>query len=151
MEQARRRGGAELCHRRLSCTGTTKLLRAQRCYPLKTPLIGGKEGRVIALYRALFDITIGKRLVRFLEYYPSSALDSHRSREDPPWQMVASRWTTSKASGVLLVALANLGRDRSCKQPKGQALFFLVDYGHPEMLSALGAEKLRDVLEGTML
>jgi hypothetical protein len=51
----------------------------------------------------------------------------------------------------LLVTLADLGRDRPCKQPKGQALFFLVDHGHPEMLSALGAEELGDILEGTML
>jgi hypothetical protein len=40
----------------------------------------------------------------------------------------------------MLVALADFGRDRPCKQPKGQALFFLVDHGHPEMLSALGAD-----------
>ena len=51
----------------------------------------------------------------------------------------------------LLVALADLGRHRPCKQPKGQALFFLVDHGHPEMLSALRAEELRDILKGTML
>jgi hypothetical protein len=30
-------------------------------------------------------------------------------------------------------------------------LFFLVDNGHPEMLSALGAEEWRDIREGTML
>jgi hypothetical protein len=59
--------------------------------------------------------------------------------------------TTITARWVMLVALADFGRDRPCKQPKGQALFFLVDHGHPEMLSALGAEKWRDILEGTML
>jgi len=51
----------------------------------------------------------------------------------------------------LLVTLADLCRDRPCKQPKGQALFFLVDDGYPEMLSALGAEEVRDIREGTML
>ena len=53
--------------------------------------------------------------------------------------------------GDFLVALADLCRDRTCKQPKGQSLFFLVDHGNPEMLSALGAEELRDIREGTML
>src|SRR4029453_3721271 len=48
-------------------------------------------------------------------------------------------------------ALADLGRNRPCKQPKGQALFFLVDDGYPEMLSALGAEEGRDLFERTIL
>ena len=59
--------------------------------------------------------------------------------------------TTIITQWVFLVALANLGRDRPCKQPKGQALFFLVDDGYPEMLAALGAEEVRDIREGTML
>jgi hypothetical protein len=49
------------------------------------------------------------------------------------------------------VALADLCRDSTCKKPKGQAVFFLVDHGHPEMLPALGAEEVWDMLEGTML
>jgi len=48
-------------------------------------------------------------------------------------------------------ALADLGRDCTRKQPKGQAVFFLVDHGHPEMLPAGGAEELGAILEGTML
>jgi hypothetical protein len=49
------------------------------------------------------------------------------------------------------VTLADLDRDRPCKQPKGQALFFLVDHGHPEMLPAVGAEEVWEILEGTIL
>ena len=75
----------------------------------------------------------------------------HHSRGDPPWQMVASMWTTSKASGVFLGALADLCRNRTGKQPKGQSVFFLVDHGHPEMLPAVKAEELREMREGTML
>jgi hypothetical protein len=52
---------------------------------------------------------------------------------------------------VLLVALADRRRHRPGKQPKGQAVFFLVDDGHPEMLSTLGAEEWGDLREGTML
>jgi hypothetical protein len=65
--------------------------------------------------------------------------------------MVASMGTTITARSVLLVAFAELCCDCTCKKPKGQALFFLVDNGYPEMLPTLGAEKLRDMLEGTML
>ena len=68
-----------------------------------------------------------------------------------PWMMVASMGTTITARSVLLVAFADLCRDRTCKKPKGQSLFFLVDNGYPEMLPTLGAEELRDMLEGTML
>jgi hypothetical protein len=42
MAPARRRAGEGHGHRRLKGTGTTKLLRAQRCYSLKTPLEGVK-------------------------------------------------------------------------------------------------------------
>ncbi len=73
------------------------------------------------------------------------------SRGDPPWMRWAPMYTTITARWVLLVALADLCRDRTCKKPKGQALFFLVDDGNPEMLPALGAEELGDMLEGTML
>ncbi len=59
--------------------------------------------------------------------------------------------TTITARWVFLVALANLFRDSTFKQPKGQSLFFLVYHGNPEMLSTLGAEEWRDILEGTML
>ena len=52
---------------------------------------------------------------------------------------------------VLLVAFADFGRDRTCKKPKGQSLFFLVEHGYPEMLPTLGAEELRNLLEDTML
>ena len=65
--------------------------------------------------------------------------------------MLASLCTTITARWVFLVVLADLCRDSTCKKPKGQSLFFLVYNGHPEMLSALGAEELRDLLEGTML
>jgi hypothetical protein len=65
--------------------------------------------------------------------------------------MVASMGTTITARSVLLVAFADLGRDRTCKKPKGQSLFFLVENGYPEMLPTLGAEELRDMVEGTML
>ena len=65
--------------------------------------------------------------------------------------MLASLCTTITARWVFLVALADLCRDRTCKKPKGQSLFFLVYHGNPEMLPALGAEELRDMLEGTML
>ena len=89
-------------------------------------------------------------------YDPSSALhkahgSTPHSRGEQPEKMVASLCTTSTARGVLLVALADLCRDSPCKKPKGQALFFLVYHGHPEMLPALGAEELREMLEGTML
>jgi hypothetical protein len=59
--------------------------------------------------------------------------------------------TTITIRAVFLVTLADRRRHRPCKQPKGQALFFLIDNGYPEMLSAVGAEELRDILEGTML
>jgi len=49
------------------------------------------------------------------------------------------------------VALADLCRNRTCKKPKGQSLFFLVYHGYPEMLPTFGAEELRDMPEGTML
>ena len=52
---------------------------------------------------------------------------------------------------VLLVAFADFGRDRTCKEPKGQSLFFLVENGYPDMLATVGAEELRDMLEDTML
>jgi len=42
--------------------------------------------------------------------------------------------TTITARSVLLVAFADLCRDSTCKKPKGQALFFLVYHGYPEML-----------------
>jgi hypothetical protein len=51
----------------------------------------------------------------------------------------------------LLVAFADLGGDRPCKKPKGQALFFLVDNRYPEVLPTVGAEELWEMLEGTML
>jgi hypothetical protein len=59
--------------------------------------------------------------------------------------------TTITARAVFLVAFANLGRDRTCKKPKGQPLFFLVYNGYPEMLPTLGTEEVRDMLEGAML
>jgi hypothetical protein len=59
--------------------------------------------------------------------------------------------TTVTARSVFLVALADLGRDSTCKKPKGQSLFFLVYNGYPEMLLTVGAEELRDTLEGTVL
>ncbi len=65
--------------------------------------------------------------------------------------MVASLCTTITARWVFLVALADLCRDRTCKKPKGQSLFFLVDHGNPEMLPAVGTEEVREMLEGTML
>jgi hypothetical protein len=52
---------------------------------------------------------------------------------------------------VRLVAFADLCCDRTGKKPKGQSLFSPVDNRYPEMLPALGAEELRDMLEGTML
>jgi hypothetical protein len=58
--------------------------------------------------------------------------------------LITARW-------VFLVALADLGRDRTCKKPKGQSLFFLVDNGYPEMLPAVEAEEVREMLERTML
>ena len=58
--------------------------------------------------------------------------------------LITARW-------VFCVALADLGRDRTCKKPKGQSLFFLVEHGHPEMLPALEAEEVREMLERTML
>ena len=64
---------------------------------------------------------------------------------------MASMDTIITARSVLLVAFADLGRDRTGKKPKGQSLFFLVENGYPEMLPALGAEELREMLEGTML
>jgi hypothetical protein len=89
-------------------------------------------------------------------YDPSSALhkahgSTPHSRGDQPEKMVASLCTTSTARGVLLVALADLRRDSPCKKSKGQALFFLEYHGHPEMLPALGAEELREMLEDSML
>lgn len=71
---------------------------------------------------------------------------TYHSRGDQPEKMGASLY-----SGVFLVALADLCRDSPCKKPKGQALFFLVYHGHPEMLPAVGAEEWRDMLEGPML
>ena len=65
--------------------------------------------------------------------------------------MLASLYTTIKARWVFLVALTDLFRDSTFKKPKGQSLFFLVYNGNLEMLPALGAEELRDMLEGTML
>ena len=59
--------------------------------------------------------------------------------------------TTITARAVFLVAFAHLCRDSTCKKPKGQSLFFLVENGYPEMLPTLGAEELREMLEGTML
>ena len=59
--------------------------------------------------------------------------------------------TTITARSVLLVAFADLSRDSTGKEPKGQALFFLVENGYPEMLPTLGAEELREMLEDTML
>jgi len=47
--------------------------------------------------------------------------------------------------------LADLCRNRTGKQPKGQSVFFLVDHGHPEMLPAVKAEELWEMREGTML
>ena len=49
------------------------------------------------------------------------------------------------------MAFADLCRDSPCKKPKGQSLFFLVEHGYPEMLPTVGAEELREMLEGTML
>jgi hypothetical protein len=65
--------------------------------------------------------------------------------------MMASMDTIITARSVLLVAFADLGRDSTGKKPKGQSLFFLVDHGYPEMLPTVGAEELREMLEGTML
>ena len=65
--------------------------------------------------------------------------------------LVASMGPTITARAVFLVAFAHLGRDRTCKKPKGQSLFFLINHGCPEMLPTLGAEELREMLEGTML
>ena len=65
--------------------------------------------------------------------------------------MVASMDTTITARLVFLIAFADLCRDSTRKKPKGQSLFFLIYHGYPEMLSTLGAEELREMLEGTML
>jgi len=65
--------------------------------------------------------------------------------------MVAVMGAPITARSVFLVAFADLCRDSTCKKPKGQALFFLVYHGYPEMLPTLGANELRDMLEGTML
>ena len=98
-----------------------------------------------------------RRLIRWSWHAPLPYLrceadgSTHQIRGDYAWQRVALMCTTIITQWVFLVALANLGRDRPCKQPKGQALFFLVDHGHPEMLAALGAEEVRDILKGTML
>jgi hypothetical protein len=46
-----------------------------------------------------------------------------------------------------LVALADLFSYRTFKKSKGQSLFFLVYNGNSEMLSALGADELRDLPE----
>jgi hypothetical protein len=76
---------------------------------------------------------------------------THHARGDPPGMLVASMGPTITARTGFLVAFADLCRDRTCKKPKGQSLFFLVDHGYPEMLPTVGAEKLREMLEGTML
>src|SRR5215471_12292895 len=47
---------------------------------------------------------------------------THHTRGDHAGQRVASLCTTITARWVFLVALADLGRNRPCKQPKGQAL-----------------------------
>ena len=98
-----------------------------------------------------------RRLLRWSWHAPLPYLrceadgSTHQIRGDYAGQRVALMCTTIITQWVFLVALANLGRDRPCKQPKGQALFFLVDHGHPEMLPAVGAEELWEMLEGMML
>ena len=59
--------------------------------------------------------------------------------------------TTITDGAVFLAVFADLCDDSPCKKPKGQSLFFLVDHGYPEMFPTVGAEELRDMLEGTML
>ena len=76
----------------------------------------------------LFNVAMGQLCVESLQYETSSA-------------------SCSSPRGTL----ADLCCDRTCKQPKGQSLFFLVDHGNPEMLPAVGAEEVGEMLEGTML
>ena len=64
---------------------------------------------------------------------------------------MASMGTTITARSAFLAAFTDRCRDSPYKEPKSQPLFFLVYNGYPEMLPALGAEELRDMLEGTML
>jgi len=94
-------------------------------------IMEGKEGRAIILSMALCRtvLYVHRRVLGIvLKVYTSSA-----SRLSPR------------------VALVDLCRDRPCKQPKGQPLFFLVYHGNPEMLPAVGAEELREMLEGTLV
>ena len=76
----------------------------------------------------LFNVAMGQLCVESLQYETSSA-------------------SCSSPRG----ALADLCCDCTCKQPRGQALFFLVEHGHPEMLPAVRAEELWEMLEGTIL
>jgi len=78
-------------------------------------------------------------------------LEAHTTPEETTQGREWHRCAQLSPPGGFFVVLADLGRDRPCKQPKGQALFFLVYHGYPEMLSALGAEEVRDIREGTML
>ena len=97
----------------------------------RNAIMGGKEGRAMILSMALCSTVLyGHRRVLglVLQVYTSSA----------------SRWS-------LQVALVDLCRDRPDKQPKGQPLFFLVYHWNPEMLPAVGAEELREMLECTMV
>jgi hypothetical protein len=141
-------------------TASTHALRA-----MAEAVPGGMHGPLEACAtrnacaRALPRIWQGRGAVqqrRTRAYDPSSALytadvSTHHARGNQPWMMVASMDTTITARSVFLVAFADLGRDRTCKEPKGQSLFFLVENGYPEMLPTLGAEELRDMLEDTML
>jgi hypothetical protein len=65
--------------------------------------------------------------------------------------IVLKVYTSSASRMSPRVALVDLCRDSPCKQPKGQPLFFPVYNWNPEMLPAVGAEELREMLEGTML
>jgi hypothetical protein len=78
-------------------------------------------------------------------------VSTHHARGNHLWMRVASMDTTITARSVLLVAFADLGRDSTGKEPKGQSLFFLVENGYPEMLPTLGTEELWEMLEDTML
>ena len=91
------------------------------------------------------------RGMRLSHIYAARQMEAHTTPEETMQGREWHRCAQPSPPGGFFVAFADLCRDRPCKQPKGQALFFLVDHGHPELLSALGAEELRDILEGTML
>ena len=135
----------------------TACTHALRAMAEATP--GGLHGPLEACARALPHIWQEQGAIqqcRTRAYDPSSALhtadvSTHHARGNHPWMMGASMDTTIIARSVLLVAFADLGRDRTCKEPNGQSLFFLVEHGYPEMLPTVGAEELREMLEDTML